>query len=265
MNQKPAVISTEEFMWDNLQTIGILQTDEVSEDLRDKFSCYPDMFKSLFFKIAPHLNFKVFDVTKYEKPEPIGQCDGYIITGSKAGVYESQVNPWIDSLLVLIRNISTASIPQAGICFGHQALAVTFGGKVVKSSKGWGVGVHDYSLLEGQNTINKILDKFSIIATHQDQVIEKPKGAQLLAGSQFCPIGALVSYSDKYISFQGHPEFSKEYFLNLMDKRIDKIGKENINYARKTINEPINSDLVAMTILDFFVANGNTSNKAIND
>ena len=244
-----------------IKVIGVLKTDDVAADLQQTFGCYPDMFKKLFLQVAPHLKFKIFDVTKGEKPDPIEQCDGYIITGSKAGVYESQEHPWINELMLLIRDISEAGVPQAGICFGHQALAVAFGGKVVKSSKGWGVGVHNYSMNDTKDKTEKtekiekignLNDCFSIIATHQDQVVEKPEEAQLLASSDFCAIAALISYERNFISFQGHPEFSKEYFLKLMDKRLTKIGKENIQRARQTIDTTTDADSVAVAILDFF-------------
>ena len=251
-----------------IKVIGVLKTDDVAADLQQTFGCYPDMFKKLFLQVAPHLKFKIFDVTKGEKPDPIEQCDGYIITGSKAGVYESQEHPWINELMLLIRDISEAGVPQAGICFGHQALAVAFGGKVVKSSKGWGVGVHNYSMNDAKEKIEKIekignlSDCFSIIATHQDQVVEKPEEAQLLASSDFCAIAALISYERKFISFQGHPEFSKEYFLKLMDKRLTKIGEENVQRARQTMSTTVNDDSVAMAILDFFSKQTSSSKQA---
>ena len=35
-----------------------------------------------------------------------------------------------------------------GICFGHQIMAEAFGGSVMQSDNGWGVGLHRYEVRE---------------------------------------------------------------------------------------------------------------------
>lgn len=231
-----------------ISTLGILKTDDVKEEWQSEFGNYPCMFTDLFNRVAPKLEFRTYDVTREEHPRPLDSCDAYIITGSKAGVYDDF--PWIGSLKKLIRELAQQSIPLAGICFGHQILAAAFGGEVVKSSSGWGVGVHKYQLRKNLNGMEKD-SHFSIIATHQDQVIKPPTDSEVLASNDFCPIAGLVSTENGFISFQGHPEFSKDYFLALLERRLHSVGKERGEQARQSMAQKIQPESVAKSILDF--------------
>lgn len=250
-----------------VKTIGILRADFGGKELISKHGLYHDMFVDLFRKVDPELEFKIYDIPQGVKPTKADECDAYIITGSRAGVYENDVFPWINELLVILLNISQQSIPQAGICFGHQALALAFGGKVAKSEKGWVVGVNSYqatnavcstytgadeSEIASAAMSNELPNKFSIIAIHQDQVIAKPPDAEVIATSDFCPIAALRSTRNNFISFQGHPEFSAGLLLEIMDRRADSIGAEKVEEARRSLEHPIQATEIAQTILHFF-------------
>lgn len=229
----------------NIQTIGILRADFGGEDLAEKYGLYHDMFVKLFRRVKPDLKFKIYDVPQGEKPLRADECDGYIITGSRAGIYEVDKYDWINDMLAIILNISRQDIPQAGICFGHQALAVAFGGKVAKSDKGWGVGVNSY---ESGTT----KDDLSIIAIHQDQVMEKPASSEVIAKNSFCPIAGLQSTRNNFISFQGHPEFVDGLLVDIMNRRVDAIGKEVVKQACDSLATPTNEEEVAKAILSFF-------------
>lgn len=241
-----------------VQIIGILRADFGGKELRVKHGLYHDMFVDLFRKIKPNLEFKIYDVPQGEKPLRADECDGYIITGSRAGIYENDKYTWINDLLAIILNISRQDIPQAGICFGHQALAMAFGGKVAKSDKGWGVGVNSYHKTTHQKTDSakddgdSLPDDFSIIAVHQDQVMEKPPAAEIIAANSFCPIAGLQSSRNNYISFQGHPEFVDGLLLDIMDSRVDSIGTTKVKQARESLMNPTDEKEVTKTILNFF-------------
>lgn len=246
--------------YQNVQTIGILRADFGGEDLAAKYGLYHDMFVKLFHRVKPGLEFKIYNVPGGEKPLRADECDAYVITGSRAGVYESDKYDWINDLLAIILNISRQDIPQAGICFGHQALATAFGGKVINSNKGWGLGVNSYEVVGKANggaspaadAIKPIRNGFSIIAIHQDQVVEKPVSAEIIAQNSFCPIAALQSTRNNFISFQGHPEFVDGLLVDIMNRRVDSIGEENVKKAQDSLAKPTNEEDVAETILSFF-------------
>lgn len=90
---------------------------------------------------------------------------------------------------------------MVGICFGHQIIAQALGGAVIKHPDGWAVGAQDYDFGGERVTLN---------AWHQDQVIRRPEGAEVLARNAFCENAALI-YDDRAFSVQAHPEFSDSF------------------------------------------------------
>jgi GMP synthase-like glutamine amidotransferase len=95
--------------------------------------------------LGPTFGTEYFDVVADVPPASVDACDGYLITGSPAGVYDDK--PWIAPLAEFVRQ-SQARVPMVGICFGHQLMAHALGGQVVKSPKGWGIGLHSYRVAE---------------------------------------------------------------------------------------------------------------------
>ena len=162
---------------------------------------------------------------------------------------------WIEELVELSQRISEAGIPQAGICFGHQLLALAFGGEVTQSEKGWGIGTHCYEMQEDSRHLPR---QFCALATHQDQVKTKPAGSTLLATSEFCPVAALKHTKHKFISFQAHPEFTGEFLTTLIERRrediVAKNGEERYNEALKNMYQPNNALGIAKEILKFLSA-----------
>ncbi|MGB7286566.1 MAG: type 1 glutamine amidotransferase, partial [Salaquimonas sp.] len=182
--------------------IGILQTGHVPEPLLQKHGAYPSMFERLF--MGSGFAFETFVVVDGDFPESVHDCDGWLITGSAHGAYEDHA--FIPPLEDFIRASYKAEVPIAGICFGHQIMAQALGGKVEKFSGGWGVGHTTYEMQD---------KKRAILAMHQDQVVEKPTDAAVIASTEFCK-NAGLAYRGKAISFQPHPEFTPEFMRDLI-------------------------------------------------
>lgn len=192
--------------------IGLLETGNPPGDLAETHGSYSAMFEAL---LGPEHSYRVYDVQKGELPEDPGENDAYVITGSAAGVYDPL--PWIEPLKAFLVQ-AKGEQPMVGVCFGHQIMAEAFGGKVIKSDKGWGVGLQAYAV-EAQEPWMDDAHHVAVPGSHQDQVVALPPGARVLAGSAFTPYGILTYDDAKAISMQVHPEFSPDYAKALIETR----------------------------------------------
>ncbi len=185
--------------------IGILQTGHAPDGLIDEYGDYGDIFVKL---LSGHdFTFQIFSVLDGEFPAGIDAADGWLITGSRHGAYDDL--DWIPPLEDLLRAIFNAAKPIVGICFGHQILAQALGGKVAKYKDGWSVGATEYRMNAGLVTLN---------AWHQDQVVERPKGARVIGASDFCE-NAMLAYGDTALTFQPHPEYDSGFIKGLANGR----------------------------------------------
>lgn len=213
--------------------IGILETGRSRDALIAHFGSYVDMFRTLFEAVAPELSFRVYAVLNNDLPKSVTECDGWLITGSRHGVYDDL--PWMRRLKEFLCQAVDAERPVVGICFGHQILAEALGGVVRKSDRGWGIAVHRYTVTEqrpwmqgsGENA-DPADAPILLNAMHQDQVEQVPAvGAKVsgvvphvFAASDFCPYAGLrysrptgdgAGERDLALSFQAHPEFAPDY------------------------------------------------------
>ena len=234
--------------------IGLLQCDHVAEDLIGTHGNYPEMFENILRSVDPDIEITVYDVINNIFPVELTTCDAYIITGSQFSVYEDI--PWIHKAKQLVTDLYQAKIPTIGICFGHQLIAESLGGKVAKATnKGWGVGVHHWQVKERKKWMGaESLKTFALRASHQDQVIELPPNAKLLAASEFCPIAGF-QLDQHCLSFQGHPEFSKDYAKALINKRLERIGEQISKKALESLQQEVHSKVISTWIVQFIKEN----------
>jgi GMP synthase-like glutamine amidotransferase len=191
--------------------LAILETGAPPDGVRERFGDYPSMFRKLFGEDA--YDYATFDVAGGRLPANAEDYPAYLVTGSSAGVYDRL--PWIEPLKDFLR-AAKGRATLVGVCFGHQVMAEAFGGKVVASPKGWGVGLHRYRLTQAQDWMDSA-EPIAVPASHQDQVVKLPPGASVVGGNDFCPFG-LLDYGDA-ISIQLHPEFDPAYAKALIENR----------------------------------------------
>ncbi len=185
--------------------IGILQTGHTPADMADIAPDYALLFRAMLGEDS--FDYQTWNVVDGDFPDTIDAADGYIITGSRHGAYED--HPWIAPLEDLIRQIYAAKKPMFGACFGHQIIAQALGGKVEKFKDGWSVGLQTYDF--GDQTLD-------LNAWHQDQVVQLPPEARVVASSPFCKYAALA-WGDHVFTTQAHPEFQSDFIQGLIEYR----------------------------------------------
>lgn len=216
--------------------IAILETGVPPAGLDATYGSYADMFAKTL--ATEGRAFRTYRTLEGELPAADDKLSGVVITGSPAGVYES--DPWIAQLIKWLRGLKDDT-PTIGICFGHQVMAQAWGGHVEKSPKGWGLGLHEYSLHDTDKWHSLLgrqaeYGSIKVAVTHQDQVIRTPEHARVLAGSEFTPNGALYYTDRKAISFQCHPEFCENFASDLLiSRRGIRIEPELVDRAVPTL------------------------------
>lgn len=219
--------------------IGILQTGHALDEIRRTQGDYDAMFARLL--AGNGFDYVTYNVVDGDFPDGPLAADGWLITGSRHGVYED--HDWLPPLEQLIRDICAARRPLVGICFGHQVIAQALGGRVVKFPGGWVVGQTAYEIDGRTVTLN---------AWHQDQVVGLPPGATVIGSSAGCACAALA-YGDKALSFQPHPEFDDAMIGALLDLRAPGVVPDAvIAAARERLDGSGDSARIAARIAAFF-------------
>ncbi len=228
--------------------LGILEADRLSEGVRERFGTYSEMFQGLLRSADDAFIFQTYQVTDFEYPDRLASCDAYLITGGKASPYEDL--PWIKRLQEYVVTLDTYKKKLIGICFGHQIIAQALGGKVQKSNKGWGVGAASVSVFKHSPWIDTPKDRFQLLVSHQDQVIQLPPKAERIAGNDFCP-NASYQIGEHILTFQGHPEFSPDYLKYLIEGRRHTIGTSRAEQALDSLQQETDHLRIARWIVAF--------------
>ena len=226
--------------------IAILETGAPPPALKTVHGDYPAMFRTL---LGEGFEVETFDVQAGQWPDAAA-FDGAIITGSAAGVYVD--DPWIAHLLDWIR-AARGRTRLVGICFGHQAMAQALGGRVEKSDRGWGIGLHRYAVVSSEPWMTPAAAEVAIPVSHQDQVVEMPVDARVILSSAFTPFASLA-WGDDAISLQGHPEFSPAYASALAVGRRGRIDAGLVDEALVSLREANDRDLVGGWLKAFLSA-----------
>lgn len=238
-----------------MNVIAILETGRPPADLAARYGDYVDQFRAL---LGDGVATRRFDVQAGELPDDPAAFSGVIVTGSAAGVYEDL--PWIEPLAQWLRD-ARGKTPLVGICFGHQIMAQAFGGRVEKSDRGWGVGLHAYDVIGDEAWMQPPAATLSIPASHQDQVIALADGARVLAASPFTP-NAGVAWGDDAISFQCHPEFDPAFAAALTEGRRGRIAEHLVDEAQASLRQPNDRAILGAWIRNYLGVSNAGENKA---
>jgi len=220
--------------------VAVLETGYPPAALTDEFGDYAAMFARL---LGHGFEVERFDVQAGRLPDPSAH-EAVLITGSPAGVYEPL--PWIAPMLEFIRAADRQKM--VGICFGHQAMAEALGGKVEKSDKGWGAGLHRYDVVRRESWMDDA-KTIAAPASHQDQVVVQPPNTEITLASDFTAFAGLAWTDRPAISFQFHPEFSPAFAKALIEQRHDIVPDPDAAIA--SLDAPNDSAHVGASIRRF--------------
>jgi GMP synthase-like glutamine amidotransferase len=231
--------------------LTIIETGRPPEPIAAHFPRYPTMVEAMLTPHAPDLSCHTISLVDGDiLPDP-REIEAVLITGSPVGVYDPVA--WIAPLKKWILDNAQASIPQVGICFGHQIIADAFGGNVAKAPQGWGLGRHEYHVFPADGLSTRLPPRFAIAVSHQDQVLAAPKSAHVLASSAFTPFAALLYPDAPALTLQGHPEFCPKFADALIrSRRGTRFPEALADAALESLKTPLDGHLISELIAGFF-------------
>ncbi|KAK9942965.1 hypothetical protein M0R45_008599 [Rubus argutus] len=148
--------------------------------------------------------------------------------------------PRMTRLLTLLTKLDSLKKKVLGICFGHQILSRALGGKSGRAITGWDIGIRTVHLSSSSKAFSslKIPALLSIYEIHRDEVWELPPKAELIAWSEKTGV-EMFKYGDHIMGIQGHPEYTKDILLNLIDHLV------KLDYILESETEELKAKVLA--------------------
>ena len=234
--------------------ICILEADRPAEAFLPVHGTYAAMFERWLAPELPEASFASVYVAGGEPlPQDPAAYDGYLVTGSRAGVYEG--HGWIAPLEAFLRALRACARPVAGVCFGHQIMARAYGGQVEKARQGWMLGRQDHRpSAEGAEVFGAA--PLRALSFHQDQITALPPQAARLLANDLSPNGGLVYTGFPALSVQFHPEFDAQYIRDLLAAyQGNRVPLDRAQAALATLDGRLDNDRVAKGFAEFFRRN----------
>eukprot|EP00347_Sterkiella_histriomuscorum_P018325 403345936 len=192
---------------------------------------------------------------EFPSEEVLANLKGLVLPGSKYSVYDDS-NEWIEPLKEFVRNVynNYKQIKVVGICFGHQLIAQSLGGKTQKMIPGEEeclyIGKEEITLKDSFYEIpavKQVMKEFGlentklegpliINAVHQDHVLIPPPNAIVHGSSQRTEV-ELYTIEDRVFTFQAHPEFSQHQMKEFVVNKMHKLGRMNDERREKLLKE----------------------------
>nr|GEW77693.1 gamma-glutamyl peptidase 5-like [Tanacetum cinerariifolium] len=217
---------------------AVLLCAEDSDYVKKKYNGYYGVFVRMLAEEGE--TWDVFRVCNGHFPtdDEIGCYDGFVITGSCNDAHGN--DPWICKLLVLLKKLELLKKKVLGICFGHQVLARALGGKVARATSGWDIGIRTINISTSTKTLAnlKLPTRLKLIECHRDEVRDLPSKVEVLASSDKTRV-EMFRYGNHIMGVQGHPEYTKDILLQLIDRLLQRsyIEESMAFKGRASINE----------------------------
>ena len=200
------------------------------------------MFTDLFGRVASGIDYRIYNAFEQELPQSLSNDQLYLIPGSRAGAYETDM--WIQNLIGFVREAHKAEVPLAGVCFGHQLIAQALGGLVEPAAKGWASGERRSEIIDSKALEFFPEGQMKLLYNHGDQVVKLPAGARAFATSDFCPNEGFT-VGNHIVTFQGHPEYTADYNRYVLLNRSADKSPATVSAALRSLDSADNMGLQA--------------------
>ena len=148
---------------------------------------------NVYCEILPY----TVDIEKIKEINP----KGIIFTGGPNSVYDESSPHYSPEIFKL-------GIPVLGICYGCQLMAYSLGGNVVSAADDsvseYGKTVTNYNI--DCVLFNALPESGISWMSHRDYISEPPKGFEITAHTNNCPVAAMADMERKLYGVQFHPE-----------------------------------------------------------
>lgn len=222
--------------------IAVLDLTEPMPGVLDGIPRVSETIANWLSPALPEAELQSFDIVSGADFPVLANIDGVVVSGSEHGVYDDL--PWMQPLRGFLRSVRQANMPVFGICFGHQIMADTFGGKAEKAPQGLHIGMRQFEI-SGQDVPTHVW--------HKDQVTQAPPNTRIWAKAAYCPIGAL-EYDFPAMSVQFHPEYGKSLLYSVFERGMGRfVTDDMVAEADRSFEDgEAERALVASNAADFF-------------
>ncbi|KAK6942344.1 Glutamine amidotransferase [Dillenia turbinata] len=181
---------------------ALLQAASDSDYVKKVYGGYFNVFVEAYGEEGE--SWDLYRVIEGEFPhmDDLHKYDGFVISGSPHDAYGNEC--WIQRLCSLLQTLVAMRKKVLGICFGHQILCRSLGGRVDKSGTGWDLGVR--------------------------KVWDVPSGAMVIASSDKTKVEMFV-FGDHILGIQGHPEYSKDILCDVIDRLVKNNSIEPFQFS----------------------------------
>ncbi|KAK2768907.1 hypothetical protein FQN53_006212 [Emmonsiellopsis sp. PD_33] len=244
--------------------IAVLESDVPLNNTQARYGGYGGVFEALLRSGATLLNqpdtidpTSGLEITKWnivegDKYPNLEDIDAVLITGSRHNSFDDI--PWINKLVDYTSKVLAQDrVRIIGVCFGHQIIGRAMGVKVGPNEAGWEVAVHDIDLTEkGKEVLG--LEKLRLQQMHRDIVHYLPPNVISLGSSPVCAVQGMY-LPGKFISVQGHPEFTEEIVSEILEaRRTAGVFPEGIyDGGIKTVGNEHDGIMVGKAFLKFLL------------
>ncbi len=155
---------------------------------------------------------------------------GVVFSGGPASVYDENVPEFNKEILNL-------DLPVLGLCYGHQLMAQSYGGKVGKAETGEFGHATLIQNEKGKSSplFKGISEETQVWMSHQDEVLEAGNGFEVIGSTKDCKNAAVQNLAKKRFSLQCHCEVKDTPEGNKIFQNFAEICGMEVNWDEDTV------------------------------